>query len=270
MKQRRVIEAAIIAVYALLSLSSASAAVVVVAGQEGTNDPPQPTEGASTEEDWNPVVTCTVPVGGSIDDLLNCLIDRVATPPPACPTLETVNPPADGGRLQKKINPPNCTEPADRHDFIVTRLSPPEYGVEIRRLDWSEIERVALRENDPGIQTTELRNEKPDRVARVRLMEQTPLGGAVYLTINDVTVTILTGNVSIVENNARLIRQLRDAGMTLTYVSPYLYVRDRRNTVWGVNRIQFRSTDPGIIQSDLGLYPEGDPAVPPPGPISIP
>src|SRR5262245_20565271 len=81
---------------------------LVMGGQQGTDDPPHPTQGANTEEDWNPIVTCVVPSGGTIDDLLDCLLDRIATPPPPCPILTT--PPGSGGsgheKLQKTIAPP--------------------------------------------------------------------------------------------------------------------------------------------------------------------
>src|SRR5262245_19668680 len=119
---RRWVDAATALLLGLLWVSPTGAAALVVAGQDGTHDAPHPTEGATTEEDWNPIVTCTLPAGGSIEDLLDCLLDRVATPPPCFP----------GGSK-------DCES---RQDFIVTLLPLPEYGVDIRRLDGSEIDRI--------------------------------------------------------------------------------------------------------------------------------
>src|SRR5262245_46214172 len=72
--RRRAFDPAAVHLCGLLCIAPAGAAELVVAGQEGTQDPPHPTQGASTEEDWNPVVTCTVPPGGDINSLLNCLL----------------------------------------------------------------------------------------------------------------------------------------------------------------------------------------------------
>ena len=235
-----------------------TAAVLLVGGQEGTEDDPNTTEGAETNEDWNPIVTCTVPNGGTIDDLLACLLNEIATPPPPCPRLplgpqlETYSP---------DLNAPLCSDPDLRQDFIVTLVPPPHYGVEIRRLDGSEIDRIALRENDPGIQTTELHNDRPFRVARVRQIEEAPEGGEIHLVIDDVEVSLSfePGHLPTPpEINADIVRELRAAGLTITYQAPYFYIRNHTGLPRGVHVVHFRSTDPGITRSDLALLPEAE------------
>ncbi len=243
-----------------------TAAVLLVGGQEGTSDPPSPTEGAETEEDWNPIVTCSVTPGGSIEELLYCLLDEIATPPPPCPTLgglETHSP--GGGRLARRYAGEPCSDPDSRQDFNVTLVPPPQYGVQILRLDGSEIERIALRENDPGIQTTELRNERPYRVARVRQIEETPEGGEVHIVVDDVEVTLSFGHGPVatqVEINADMARGLRAGGLTIAYQAPYFFISNHTGIPRGVHVLQYRSTDPGITRSDLALLPEDDPSVP--------
>ena len=245
-----------------------TAADLLVGGQEGTEDPPDTTDGTSTEEDWNPIVTCTIPLGGTIDDLLGCLLDEIATPPPPCPwgpQLETASPGGVGKLVKRNTGDARCSDPDLRQDFIVTLLPPPYYGVRIRRLDGSEIERIALRENDPGIQTTELRNDRPFRVARVRQIEEVPEGGEVHLIIDDVEVTLSFGQgelPTLPEINADVIRALRDGGLTITYEAPYFYISNQTRFPRGVHVVQYRSTDPGITRSDLALLPEDEAPTP--------
>jgi len=265
MRMRFAITAAILSL-PLLFPAPGQAAVLLVGGQEGTTDPPSPTEGAETEEDWNPIVTCSIPPGGEIFDLLECLLDNIATPPPPC--LPWPIGTGDGSgfeNLTKEDPSADCSDPDSRQDFYVTLVPLPYYGVEIRRLDGSEIDRIALRENDPGIQTTELRNERPDRVARIRQIEETPQGGSIHLVIDDVSVNVSLHNgrfPTVPKINAEVIRQIRAGGLSLGYLAPYFYVRNHTRLPYGVHVVQFRSTDPGITRSDLSLLPEGDPAIP--------
>jgi hypothetical protein len=155
-----------------------------------------------------------------------------------------------------------CSDPQTRQDFIVTRVPYPRYGVTIRRLDGTEISRIALREDDPGIQTTEVSIDQPDRVGRLRQIEQSPHGGLVELIINGtvIRVTFLPSTPPSAINTA-LIQQARAYGFDVTNVTPYLYVRNLNHSPYGIRRLRWRSTDTGITRSDLGLYPEGDPAI---------
>src|SRR5262249_6587064 len=113
-----------VAVAFLFLASPARAAVLLTGGSQGTQDPPKPTEGATTEEDWNPVVTCVVVTSGSIDELLDCLLDRIATPPPPCPPQSASGSSSGSGgtstKLVLKKSPSgDCSDPDSREDFIV-------------------------------------------------------------------------------------------------------------------------------------------------------
>ena len=239
--------------------------IILIGGEGGTSDPPAPTQGTQTEENWNPTVTCSVGEGQGILDLLTCLENEISNPPPACgpivtgPTGNAIGPKS----LQAIPYPEPCYPyPDARSDFNVWVLTPPpnRWGIEIRALDGTEIKRISLRENDPGIQTTELQLNAAWRVARVRLVGEQPTGtGAVYLTVNDTVVTVPTGGLdSPLEVNLALMTRLVNTPFTVTLVGDYLQIRSRKLMGTGIRRIQFRSTDPGIVSSDLGLLTEGD------------
>ena len=240
--------------------------IILIGGEGGTEDPPAPTEGAETEEDWNPIVTCSVGTGQGIFDLLACLQNEISDPPPPCSqtTLSTPTIINDGPvELETLPYPEPCYPyPYDRSEYNVWVLMPPpnRWGIEIRRLDNTEIRRISLRENDPGIQTTELQLDASWRVARVRLISEQPTGvGMVSLTVNDTVVTVPTGSLhSPLEVNLALMNQLVPT-FAVILNDGYLHIRSKHLMGTGIRRIQFRSTDPGIVSSDLSLLPEGDP-----------
>ena len=259
----------IVSIVSLLAIMATPAlgGIILLGGQEGTQDPPSPTDGAETEEDWNPTVTCSVGPGEGIYELLECLTDDIANPPPACPSSpvrgnhKTMGPVV----LDQNRDPEPCYPyPREREDFYVYLIwepdgDPPRFGIEIVPIDGGDLERLTLRENDPGIQTTRLELDTDDRVARVKAIEGTPTGGAVYLQVNNVQLIIQTDAFpTSVEITAEIIRQLREAGFLTEYVHPYIHIRSISAPRKGIRQIEFRSTDTGIVNSDLSLLPSGD------------
>ena len=78
-------------------------------------------------------------------------------------------------------------------DFTVTLLPPPHFGLEILKLDGSEIERFSFRENFPGLQTVDIQILLRDRVARIGEIVERPSGtGSVFLTVNGRTIRMDT------------------------------------------------------------------------------
>lgn len=247
-----------------LSIHPAGAAILLLGGSGGTNTEPQPTEGAQTEENWNPTVNCEVEPGDTIEDLLLCLLDGIANPPPPC--IDDVDPEGEnfGGEGQNydvaegDDSQDDCSDPQDRDDFIVTLVpGPPPWGLEILTLDLLEIERIALWENDPGIQTTELRLNRTDRFVRIGEIQEPPSGvGTIQVTLNSETIRIPTANYpTAVELTAALIAHIRALGYIVEYLSPHIVVSQGLATVKPLTRVQFRSTDPQIISSDIGIFP---------------
>jgi hypothetical protein len=235
---------------------------ILIGGTNGTSDQPTPTQGAKTEEDWNPTVTCSLEWGQGLYDLLACLQNEISNPPPPCPAP---NPECTGPRPcpvpPRRLDDPDtpCFSYSNaRQDFHVWVI---EWGVLILRLDYTEINRLTFREDDPGIQTTELRlNEAAvGRVARVRLVEEIPSGaGMVYLTVNDTTVSVSTSAFQTpYQINAELIQQL-GVPFSVTVAGAYLHIHIRAGMGDGIHRVQFRSTDSGIVKSDLSLLPNDD------------
>ncbi len=82
---------------AWLTAAPAHGAMLILGGPEGTEQPPVPSECDSeeeeecptTEEDWNPTITCGIGPGEGIDELLECLEDEIENPPPACHPITT-------------------------------------------------------------------------------------------------------------------------------------------------------------------------------------
>jgi len=262
-------------VFSILA-TPARGGMILIGGEDGTTDPPAPTEGAETEEDWNPTVTCSIGAGQGIFDLLACLENEISNPPPAChPDLTSPPSPSQGPvDIAPADDPEPCVlYPNERSDFNVWILLPPpdRWGIEIRRLDGSEIERITLRENDPGIQTTELQLDAGNHVARIRLIDQNPSGvGSVFVSINDKSVSIPTSLFpTALEVNAEIVRLLRRGLFDVTLVDGFLNVGVGRTPGIGIRRVQFRSTDHGITESDLSLLP-GDDSLLRPRPILVP
>jgi len=235
---------------------------ILIGGQNGTTDPPAPSQGAKSEEDWNPIVSCVLGEGEGIFDLLNCLQNEILNPPPPCDPNNTGE--ATGPKWMEEYALPCTPYPFSRDEFNVSILEPPpdRWGIEIRRLDNTEITRIGFRENDPGIQTSELSLDVNGHVARLRRIEETPAGGGmIYLTVNAILVSVSTSTFHTPDAiNAEIIRQLNPR-FTVTPAGDYLHIRCRPGMGFGVRRIQLRSTDTGIISSDLSLLPGGDPVL---------
>jgi len=240
---------------------------ILIGGANGKTDPPAPTQGATSEEDWNPTVTCSLETGQGINELLYCLQDNIVNPPPQCPPP---NPPCTGPGPCRAPRPvlddPNapCSNYTfgAREDFTVSLIQPPDgWGVLILKLDYTEINRLTFRENDPGIQTVELRlNETAvGKVARIGLVGETPAGsGMVFVTVNNTTVSVSTSAFpTAAAINAEIIRQL-GVPFSVTIAGNYFHVHIRSGMGDGIHVVQFRSTDPGIVSSDLSLLPDND------------
>lgn len=244
----------------LMVCSPLVAGDIVVGGGGGTEDPPDPTEGAETEENWNPVINCVVPPGGTILDLLLCLEDEIENPPPACPQTPGGSG-GGGGPVEFDEDPPDChTYPNARSDFNVDVLSPPafpHYGLRILRLDGSEIERVAFRENDPGIQTTQLTINRPNLMALYGLIDEAPAGqGSVILKVDSHAIAVATSGRTASQINKILQINLQALGYTLTVEGTRVAIHNQQGLSPGVRLIQWRSTDPGIRRSNLELRPD--------------
>ena len=243
-------------------------AQVEVGSEEGLPNMPEVTQGEdiSTEEEFNPTITCTVGPGQTIADIIECLVDEIADPPPPCPPDVQG---AGGGGSQGGVDldedhgePGDCVAPYDRSDFHVAALPAPFWGVEILRLDGAPMERILFRENDPGIQTTQIRVDNADRQGRIGEVNEPPAGdGSVFVRVNDTEIEIPTSVYpTSVEITAAIVSGLRNEGFLVLYGPPYIHIVDMSGAIGGgIRRLQFRSTDHGITASDLALLKPSDP-----------
>lgn len=277
----------------LLAPALLCASEVRLGGQGGTEDKPdEPSEGAETEENLNPTVICPPPgpppVIFTFDDLLDCLVDGIENPE---------EPEDDGGNAPFCLQTPCIPHLDDFTASLLDDGTPDDgpWGVEIRRFDADapppppgfptvdyELERIEFRENDSSIQTTELRNELSHRVARIRGLSSDPVVPAVpdperkiIIEIDEVCldeygvahpprVEVPTWNKSALQINVELTQGLRACGYSVDYrpqcietdegMAPCLVVSDTD----GIHRVQFRSTDPSIVESDISLLPPDD------------
>lgn len=238
----------------------AAAGQILIGGEGGPEDPPNPTEGAESEENWNPVVTCSIGPGQTVLDLLLCLENEIENPPPVCPQSTTTSGGGGGGPVHFAENPPDCAEyPLGRSDFNVTVLVPPpqRWGLEILRLDGGEIDRVAFRENDPGIQTTDLTINLPNRAAVFEMVTETPTGqGSVFLKVDSNVIEVTTAGRTPLKINMALQSGVQALGYLMTVDGTKVTLYNRSGLYQGIRRIQFRSTDPGITKSSLELKPD--------------
>jgi hypothetical protein len=225
-------------------------------------DPNAP-EGGESEENWNPVVTCTLEPGQTLLDLLLCLENEIESPPPAC--VQTPEGGGDGGGpTEFNDDPPDCfVYPYDRSDFNVTIMTPPAYpywGIRILQLDGSEIERLAFRETDPGIQATQVHIDKPNRIAIYEQINEQPAGtGWVHLTLDGNTISYSTYGRTTSQLNTLLQKRLLFLGYSYSVEAGKVTVYNRQALSQGIRLIGFRSTDPGITKSNLELRPDPDP-----------
>ena len=232
---------------------------IVVGGGGGPSEPPDPSEGGETEENWNPIVTCHVLPGQGIMALLTCMENEIENPPPQCPPQGPVGV-SGGGRRPGEVVVFNddvpCHDygPHARSDFNVEILQPPEppyYGIRILRLDGSEIERLSFRETDPGIKTTRVTVNQPNLVAIVGLVTQEPArNGVIQLTVDEHDITVATIKTpTSVQLNSRIIDALAPAGYQVEVINDTILIRSE----WGVRSVLFRSTDTGITRSSIKL-----------------
>ena len=226
-------------------------------------------EECSSMEDWNPTIHCPVSAGDDVQDLLDCLLDEILNPPPACTPITTTQSgdslgDEDGSPEDIMQDPPGqeCVDdPMDREDFTVTLLPPPHFGLEILKLDGSEIERFSFRENFPGLQTVEVQLNLPDRVARIgEIVEQPSGAGYILLTVNRRIVKVDSEpDISSVELTGEVMRLLRRQGFSVRYYDPYMFIMKDLWFNTGIWQVQFRSTDSVIKKSDVSLLPPDAP-----------
>jgi hypothetical protein len=255
--ERRWIGPALVAFFLLCNPLSAQTLIIIPG--EDPNAPPDESEG---EANWNPVVTCQVGPGGSIADLLNCLAAELENPLPACPTAEGGGG-SGGGPIEFDEDPPECAiYPYGRSDFTVeVLLKPPhpDFGLDVRRLDGSVIERFAFRESGLGIQTTRVHIPRSDLMAIYEAIDETPTGqGAIYLTVDSNLITVATANRTATQINKLLQLGLQDLGYILTFEGTKVSIHNHQGLMSGIRTIQWRSTDPGIRKSSLELRPDTD------------
>lgn len=247
---------------------------VEVGSEEGLPNTPPSTPGGdtSTEEEFNPTITCSNELGSDIELLIQCLVNSIPNPPPSCPPeiWAQHGSEAENGILTIVLNGGQyeCAAPYDRSDFIVTALPPPFWGVEIVRVDGEPMQRLLFRENTPGIQTTQIRVDNANRIGRIKELDEVPaLDGSVFVRVNDTQLELSTSVYQTsVEISAAIVAQLRAAGFLVIYAPPYIVIQDfDTGPNGGIRRVQFRSTDHGIVSSDLAILPpEEAPGNPPP------
>jgi hypothetical protein len=248
---------------AFLIFNPTMAGQIIIPGEGGTEDPPpDPGEGGESEENWNPVVTCVSQPGDTILDLLVCLQNLIENPPPPC-SPQTTGGGGGGGPIDFDQDPPHCYDyPMDRSDFTVTiRKRPPDayWGIDIFKLDGSEIERLAFRETHAGIQTTELYINKPSRMASVGHIIEEPAGdGAIILKVDGIPLTFPTEGLTAFELNQTLEQSIAAIGGGYRVYDDGIqfHIFKRTGKSPGVRRIHFRSTDSGILRSSLALGPD--------------
>jgi len=214
--------------------------------------------------DWNPTFDCSDPIADG-DDLVSCLFE---SGPPGCHSNsieEPTSPPdAMGGSpfpqdLQERPDgsEESCLVSHETGNYWVTPLEdPPPYGLNIRREDDTEIDRLHFWENYPEIRWIEVHVDRPDRIARIAEIVGTPSEGLIVVTLNGRIVQVDTAfENSAAEVTEALVQAMQFQGFEVALVRPYIEVlRDARFDV-GLTRVAFESTDPGIVQSEIALEP---------------
>jgi hypothetical protein len=238
---------------------------------DADTDGGNPTPGKELESGWNPTFTCVNEPGDTIDDVLECLADGIAHPPPSnpCPPTTPEQPDSVGDNpvTPSHLAPgsgsgdDDCSSPQAREDFVVTLLPWPRVGIRILRLEGTEIDRLWLRENDPGIQMIHLEVNRENLRGRIGEFIERPsrAGGIVTVTVNGRPIHLNTGLFSKpTELTTELRTQLRQAGFEVIVSRSYLVVMwDTLNNT-GIMSVGWQSEDPSIASSDLALLPESD------------
>jgi len=274
MNERLTIAIAAVAVIGLgVFAPSAQAARLGACGINGCEEGPPPAPAPCAEDDdncepgveeeWNPTVTCELEEGEGLEELLECLLNALAHPPPRCLDTPSQPPPGGGGvqHVQQNNDDDDCVHLMAREDFRTWLLEPEPwpYGIGIEYLDGSELKRLALRERNSGIPFICVGLQEDFRMARVKMILEEPSGrGAVILRLDDDEFRIETaGFPTSIELNAELLRRLNNAGFSVKVASPYFFIS--RNVpagrAGGIYYVEFGSTDGAIVGSDIALVP---------------
>ena len=136
MTLRRLTVLAAIMLVALGPTTLSHSMILVLGGPDGTDDEPDVDcdegEECTSTEGWNPTIYCPTADGDDINDLLECLEDEIANPPPPCPPSvaqpgssigdDDPNHPVD--IMQNPPSSEDCDEPQHRWDFDVSSIYP--------------------------------------------------------------------------------------------------------------------------------------------------
>jgi len=262
----------------LLTWGMVAAAVVQTSGPDDEAEEPDlycPTiEGCECNTNWNPNVSCSSDSVDDIDDLLTCL---VVSGSPGCsggsgPSTVGSGPDPFGGPdplqdLEMDSGGPDdgCVVPGDTGDYIVRKLDPPLIGIEILRIDGSEIDNVELFESFPGIGWTQLHVDREDLLARIRLFSEQSLGGRIEITLNYRALSVDTRYFRGASDlNQGVAEALRAAGFDARYEPPDILVHWDRVRDSGLKHVGLRTLDPGLVTSELALEP-----APPQEPLTL-
>ena len=125
------------------------------------------------------------------------------------------------------------------------------------RKERSEIDRLHLWEDYPGVTWVEIYVNQPLLIAQIGPITGTPTNGQIVLTLNGRPITVETAFANDADDvTAALKDGIRRANFDVVSVAPYIEVRWDNVFNTGITRVGFQSTDPGIVQSDVALEPQ--------------
>jgi hypothetical protein len=186
-------------------------------------------------------------------------------------TETATNPHSDNCKYEEPIaDYYDCVDDAfDPQHWPTTFLDPTQQGTGFEYLPGlrilhkvdgvdEELEDLCYRENDPDIQSTYIDLNVEGLVAKIRKFQinkfSPPQGGAIIITLHtpsaQTTVEFDTEQGQTINGlNQTMEQELENAGFNVTDVGNYLVVAGAHSIV----RVGFRSTDPGIIRSEIAL-----------------
>lgn len=252
------------AVIVLLAACSRNLAATAETADSGGSQP-TPVPGSTAETGWNPQIQCTVQSEETIFDLLECLGAGIDPTFPCSvrPELTTQSPTGGPGPVQLEQNPNPTSQtycPFTREDYKVSWLPAPRIGIQILRLDNTEVDSLFLRENDPSIQWTKLEVLRAGLVAKIGEIQEHPSSGFISVTLNNRPIVVQTAGLDPAGANAALVAQIRNNGFVVTHEPPYIVVWFDRSAGLTLTQVGFRSMDPLITRSELRLEPPGSDA----------
>ncbi len=141
-------------------------------------------------------------------------------------------------------------------DWKYVATVPEETTLEILRTDGTEIDDLHFAESDAGIQSVTLTVARPDLVAWIGAVRQTPSAGVLIVTLNDRRALVWTTSHSTpAAVNLALLQAIRSVDFDADYLDPYIIVRRDLGAGSGIATLGLQSTDAAITWSDLALLP---------------